>query len=96
MLRISEVQVPDRRRRDRRYPLGAAEGALQPVGREQHPGDLAEAERDDRQVVPAQTQHRCADQEADERRDHHDDRDRDEEGQMEHERRRRVAGRGDA
>ena len=63
----TELQAEQRRLGDLRDAVGTAgqRGVIQ----QQNAHDLAEAERDDRQIVAAQTQHRKAEQQPEERRD---------------------------
>ena len=90
-----EARARDRRLRDRTHAERTAEEALGPGRAEDHAGDLSEPERDDREVVAAQPQHRRTDQRPDQGRDHHHDRQRQPEGEAGAEGRRLVALEGD-
>jgi hypothetical protein len=54
VLRVAEADPEERCRVHIPHALRAAHEWLQPLGGDEHPGDLAEAEGHDRQVVAAQ------------------------------------------
>jgi hypothetical protein len=72
-LRVQHAEL-ERTEAGRRLDLGDAARPAQPVGVVRRDADdLAEAERDDGQVVTAQAQCRCAEDEPGEHRDDHGD-----------------------
>ncbi len=94
MLRVVlEVQAEDLGLGDAPHPLRPADQRLGPLRRRDDAHDLAEPERHDREVVPAQAEHRGADQQTDARGQQRDDPHRHEEVQVGGQRRRRRAGR---